>query len=80
MLVPKTPVDKYCLPPREEDNIGIAWNILAVQTIAVTKAVKEPPDHHLRSGIAPLYRGHILGSGVRCVREPLSLKHSSTYS
>lgn len=46
VLVPKTAMDKDDLSPAGEDQIGVAWQVAAMEPVAVSHPVDEPPDRH----------------------------------
>lgn len=47
VAMPETTVDEDYLAPRAEHQIGAAWKLLGMETVAVTYAVNEPPNDHL---------------------------------
>ena len=49
--VPETAVDEDRLPPGRETDVGGAGKVPAMQAVAESESVKQPPNDHLRLGV-----------------------------
>jgi hypothetical protein len=74
MTMPKTAMYENNLLPACENEIGFAGDESTMQPIAITQAVNELPDRHLRSRVFPPDKRHpvaalLLREGVHHVSE-----------
>lgn len=74
MLMPKTAVDKDTYLELRQYNIGLARQLLAVESVAITLSMEELPNKQLRPSVFPFdTRHHFRSSGW------INNVHSNTY-
>lgn len=59
VLMPETAMHKNHFSAGGKNQIGFSWKQFCVQAVAVSHAVRQPPDRHLRFCVFAAYRPHI---------------------
>lgn len=58
MTVPEASMNKNHLSPSNESQVGCAWNIAAMDSVAKAQRRDQPPYEQLWLGIGPTYGAH----------------------
>lgn len=75
MLVPKAPVNEDDAFPTAERKIGLAGQVLDVESVPISELRDEPPDDEFRSCVLAPNSTHVLGAAalVQAVQGILSV-------
>jgi len=60
--VPETAMHEYDRAAGSEDQIRLAWQRAAVQSIAIAQRSKQSTNDHFRAGVFAAYGGHATGA------------------
>ena len=80
MSMPETPIHKNCRPIPSHNNVGLAWNALHVEAIAVAVSPQPLPHLQLRLGAFAVDARHhaVALFGCETVGHRIEIKYKDT--